>query len=446
MLDHSVYTTLEKIANEAPLPVFNRSKDDYSLGGSGNVLKNLHAIGCDALYMFSVVGNDVAGETCRRLSENLGVHTNLVTHSTYPTIVKQRFFCDDRIMFRCDTDAKRDLTEISFVADIEAILRRECIHCIVLSDYNKGVLHAQESQRIIQLARKYGVFTCVDPKADITKYIGCSLIKPNRREAYELTKSTKGVSIDEVHRRIVDITGTRYSVITLSDKGISCFDGTSLIHESSDVHRIIDVTGAGDIVCSLLAYYMPTASSVSSVLRTATRIATKSVEYSGTYTLSRTDFVEMGKTVRIEQLGDLRALYEGKTIVFANGCFDLLHVGHVELFNFCRQHGDIVVVGLNSDESIRRLKGDGRPVNSIETRKAVLESITQVDHVIVFDEDTPYTILQALRPHRLVKGSDYTHDQVVGREFVDEVLLFDFVAGFSSTSIIQRITTRNTSV
>jgi D-beta-D-heptose 7-phosphate kinase/D-beta-D-heptose 1-phosphate adenosyltransferase len=285
----------------------------------------------------------------------------------------------------------------------------------------------------------------VDPKAEIAKYIGCSLIKPNRREAYELTKSDKSATIDDVHRRIVDIIGCRYSVITLSDKGISCFDGYSVVQESSDVHRIIDVTGAGDIVCSLLAYYMPSVSSVSSVLRTATRIATKSVEYCGTYTITPADIIEVGKSVQIEQLGGLRTLYKDKTIVFTNGCFDLLHVGHVELFNFCRRHGDVIVVGLNSDESIRRLKGDGRPVNSIETRKAVVESIGQIDHVVVFDDDTPYAILQALRPHRLVKGGDYTRDQVIGREFADEVLLFDFVPGFSSTSIIERITTGNTS-
>jgi D-beta-D-heptose 7-phosphate kinase/D-beta-D-heptose 1-phosphate adenosyltransferase len=445
MLDHSVYTTLEKIANEAPLPVFNRHRDDYSLGGCGNVAKNLNAIGCDGLYLFSVVGRDAAGETCRRLVESMGVRGILIVRDRYPTIVKQRFFCDDRMMFRCDTDDKRDLRDVSFSEDIEHILQTDHINCIVLSDYNKGVLHAQECQRIIELARKYNVFTCVDPKANIAKYIGCSLIKPNRREAYELTDSDKSASIEDVHRRIVKLTGCKYSVITLADKGISCFDGDLVVNESSDVHRITDVTGAGDIVCSLLAYYMPSAQSVSAVLRIATRIATKSVEYSGTYTLTPSDLVEPRKNVQIDQISRLRTMYPGKTIVFTNGCFDLIHIGHVELFNFCRRSGDIVVVGLNSDESVRRLKGTGRPVNSIETRRAVLESFGQIDYVVVFDDDTPYNVVQALRPHRLVKGSDYTRDQVIGKEFADEVLLFSFVDGFSSTSVIQKIVTSSTS-
>ena len=367
MLDHNIYIRVEKIANEAPIPVFNHQSEEWNLGGCGNVLKNLHSLGCENLYIFSAVGADYNGKTINTLVSGLGIHNHIQTIPLYNTTTKKRYFCDNRIMFRCDiensNDQKQKLLTVNYTEEIEKILTRERVECIVLSDYNKGVLTRTQCQSIIQLANKYGVMTCVDPKEDPTKYIGCTLIKPNRAEAYKLFQLSPDAPIVDLHTAIRDIIGCRYSVITLAEQGITLFDGVKLFHERPNIRSIIDVTGAGDVVCCVLSYFIHNTTSLSELLRTATRIATKSVEYPGTYTVQQSDLLEMpDKQLTFEALSMIPR--NGKRLVFTNGCFDLLHSGHLELLRFCKKQGDIVVVGVNSDTSVRGLKGPSRPVQT----------------------------------------------------------------------------------
>ena len=290
-------------------------------------------------------------------------------------------------------------------------------------------------QDILRLAQEYGVFTCVDPKQDYTKYKGCSLIKPNRKEACALLKLDATTQLLELHRRMAEVVGCRYSVITLAEQGITLYDGVRMIHERPIVRKIIDVTGAGDVVCAILAYFLCGRGNPepSAVLKMATRIATKSVEFPGTYTLSRADVGPPSKVVEAKSLQG-----QGR-LIFTNGCFDLLHSGHISLFKYCKELGGSVVLGLNSDASIRRLKGDTRPVNSLQTRIDVLEAIQYIDWIVVFEEDTPLRLLEELRPDVLVKGGDYTAETIVGREFAGETRICSFVDGVSSTATIQKI-------
>jgi D-beta-D-heptose 7-phosphate kinase/D-beta-D-heptose 1-phosphate adenosyltransferase len=441
MLDCNVYTTVEKLANEAPIPVFSRIKEEYFLGGCGNVLKNLIALGTTNVYAFSVIGKDEHGRKVVSLLDQLNIKNNICILDNYITTTKQRFFCENKIVFRCDDEnnkkMKESLLSISFIDKIEALLKTEHIDCIILSDYNKGVLHHKQCQDIITLANKYNIFTCVDPKHDYTKYIGCTLIKPNRREAYDIFKFDTSKSLEDIHKYIFNTIHCKYSVITLAEKGITLYDGKEFMKETPLLRNIIDVTGAGDIVCCILGYFLSTGTSPQKVLKLATHIATKSIEYPGTYTIQQSDInLYYGKRVSIDILKTIRTQYT--PIVFTNGCFDLLHSGHIQLFKFCKEKGT-VVVGLNSDESIRRLKGDSRPINNLQARLDILESIQYIDYIVVFEEDTPYNVLKELRPDYLVKGGDYTISNIIGREFTNETLLCDFVKGNSSTSIIQRI-------
>jgi len=439
MLDHNIFTDIEKIANEAPIPVFNRYKDEHILGGCGNVIKNLSSLGCKKLYSFSVIGNDSNGKIISKLLDELDIIDNNIVLDTYSTITKQRYFCSNKIVFRCDTENKKEtksiLETVLFTEKIEYILKTEKISCIVLSDYNKGVLHEKQCKDIINLANKYGVFTCVDPKDDYIKYIGCSLIKPNLKEAYSIFKYDKSSSYELLHKHIYNEVKCKYSVITMAEKGITLYDGTTLLHEIPVVHKIIDVTGAGDIVCSILAYFLSQGTEPSKIVKLATHVATKSIEYPGTYTIQREDIQQKGKIIIFE---DLPSIKKDTSIVFTNGCFDLLHSGHIELFKFCKAKGT-VVVGLNSDDSIQRLKGPKRPVNTLKTRLDILESIQYIDYIIVFEEDTPYTVIKELRPDYLIKGGDYDINTIVGKEFSKETIICNFVDGYSSTSLINKI-------
>ena len=441
MLDHNVFVEAEKLANEAPIPVFRLQREEFALGGCGNVVKNLHGLGCGSLHLFSAIGDDEAGRRiCAALVKELGA--GLVSHlrvlDGYGTTVKRRYFCDNKIVFRCDTEVGGlAIVAPSFAEEVEAILKTKSIDCIILSDYNKGVLTAQVCQDIIRLGNLYGVFTCVDPKQDYTKYKGCSLIKPNRKEACALLQLDAKTPLIDLHKRMFELIGPKYSVITLGEHGITLYDGSSMIHERPAARKIIDVTGAGDIVCAIMGYFLCSPAAVpSKILQLATRIATKSVEFPGTYTLTRRDLLPSSKVV---EFTDLRSLKAGSRIVFTNGCFDLLHSGHIRLFKFCKELGGDVVVGLNSDDSIRRLKGSTRPVNSLQTRLDVLEAIQYIDWIVVFEEDTPLRVLEELRPDVLVKGGDYTVETIVGKEFAGEVCICSFMEGVSSTATIKKI-------
>lgn len=448
MLDHNIFTNVEKIANEAPIPVFNHNNETFLLGGCGNVLKNVHALGCSNLFLFTVVGNDSAGERIQKTVNIMGVNNHIKVISEFNTTIKQRFYCDNKIIFRCDTEnassIRHNLTTHSFASEIETVLQSYKIDCIILSDYNKGVLYDEQCKIIISLAKKYGALICVDPKINIDKYAGCTLIKPNRKEAFELAGLNNTCSIETLHRKIQTITDCSYSVITLAEKGITLFDGTMLLHEIAHSHAIVDVTGAGDIVCAVLGYLLGQGcTDLRMMIQIATRIATKSTESAGTYTLERHDIFDsvkqLPKCISLTDIPTLKHKYSDKKIVFTNGCFDLLHSGHVQLFKACNTLGDIVVVGLNSDSSIRRLKGASRPVNNLETRLEILGSIQYIDHIIVFEEDTPLAILSELRPDVLVKGGDYAPETIVGREFAMKTVVCDFKQGCSSTLTIQQI-------
>ena len=447
MLDVNNYARVEKLANEAPIPVFNFVRDEKKLGGCGNVLQNLRGLGCAELYIFSCIGDDENGAYTSRLVDSVGAHNHLQIVPGFATTTKIRYFSDSKIMFRCDVEnsaqKKKELATVCFAEKVRVLCETTRIDCIVLSDYNKGVLHAQQCKEIIAVANRLGIMTCVDPKNDYMKYAGCTLIKPNRHEAYALLGLPKAVTIETLHRKMFDSVGCKYSVITLSEDGISLFDGATVYHEKPTIHSIVDVTGAGDVVCSVLAFFLCQGSPVTDTIRTATQIATFSVEHPGTYVIQPRDLhrvsIRANTVLRGDQLSALRELYADRSIAFTNGCYDLFHTGHLSVLEFCKERADIVVVGINSDASVRRLKGPTRPVHNEETRAAVVLSNKNVDYVVVFDEDTPLELVRQLRPDYLIKGGDYAVESIVGREYAKETLVVPLVAGVSTTNTVRSL-------
>jgi D-beta-D-heptose 7-phosphate kinase/D-beta-D-heptose 1-phosphate adenosyltransferase len=450
LLDHTVHGAVTKLANEAPVPVFASRSETWTLGGAGNVAANLAAFGCDAVCLAGRIGDDADdhAHTLLRLCASYKIQPLLVRAGT--TAVKNRYYCEKTLLFRHDKETIHCLTpseEDTLLSQVFAACETERIDTIVFSDYNKGVLTPRVCREIIGYANARGVFTCVDPKHDPYKYSGCSLIKPNRHEVANLFGvQIHGTDTRAAHEAIHKAIGCSASVITLSQDGMTYWDSSSAppVHCANRPMDVIDVTGAGDIVCAALAYVYPRVANASTVLKIANHLAMQSVGHLGSYVVSLRDILECrthvsidNKCISADALASLlRSLPDTTKSVFTNGCFDIVHVGHLTLLNQCREMGDLVIVGLNSDASIRHLKGPSRPIQTVEARVAFLSALPTVDYICVFDESTPERLLECLKPTILVKGGDYTLDQIVGRAHVSEVRIVPTVAGYSTTGLV----------
>jgi D-beta-D-heptose 7-phosphate kinase/D-beta-D-heptose 1-phosphate adenosyltransferase len=405
----------------------------------------LAALGCANLYVFGYIGADLNGEIAKELLKRCGATDCTDITSDIPTTTKERFFCDRKIVFRTDREAKPAIAfdEEAFRSKVLSVFSVQQIDCVLLSDYNKGYLSKDRCQIIVRLCNERGIPTVVDPKEDFTKYIGCTLIKPNKKEAYQLFSIPSTTTIPEVHRIIRDRIGCKVSVVTLAEEGISVGTAAEFVVTHAVAQHTVDVTGAGDIVATIFAYFLHRGMSLKAVAELATKVGTKSVGCPGTYTITKQDIHEFEfngqRLFRIDQVRWIPEIHVGKRVVFTNGCFDLLHSGHIELFKFCRAKGDVVVVGLNSDASITRLKGPTRPINPLQVRADLLLSMSYIDYVVVFDEDTPRQVLKELKPYYLIKGGDYTIDSIVGREYATETIVCNLVEGLSTTNTVRRI-------
>ena len=448
MLDIKLSGSINKIANEAPVPVLLYESQQKYLGGCGNVLMNLQSLGCEKLYIFSMIGNDSHGEEITSiLSGYPEVVQEFSRDDSYSTIVKTRGFSNKKIIFRYDIEKKAKLLprhSKEIQARIKTVVETTRIDAIILSDYNKGFMVSELTQNVIRLANGAGIPTFVDPKVDYKKYLQCTLLKPNIKELGDVFGLTfHKEEIAQIHATVKEMTQCKETLFTLSEEGMSLSTETGeLINEKGEESEVNDVTGAGDVVLSIIAYYyrcMPRRQ----LVQLATYMGTTSVKYVGTYVLKKCDIMKAYKSIHVSKILTLNDIqYLKHPIVFTNGCFDILHEGHMALFRYCnsiRESGGEVLVAINSDASIRRLKGESRPINSEGARAALLNNIETIDWILVFDEDTPYEVLQKIRPHTLVKGGDYTIDSIIGREFCQNTKIFTYMDGKSTTNIIKKI-------
>jgi D-beta-D-heptose 7-phosphate kinase/D-beta-D-heptose 1-phosphate adenosyltransferase len=459
MLDEYLWGKTERISPEAPVQVVDISREDLRLGGAGNVINNLMTLGCQ-VHVAGVLGDDADGRLLRRLLEekSVGIQGVLMA-ADRTTSRKTRILASNQQMLRIDRESQNSIsqeTEVRLADHVRKVA--DGFQVILVSDYLKGVLTERLLSEIIAIGREKGIPVVVDPKGnDFRKYRGATLLTPNRKEAQTASHIpiVDEASLLRAGRSLAEALDLEALVLTRSEEGMTLFPrGGEEIHLPTEAREVYDVSGAGDTVLAMMGLGLAGGLSLEESARLANVAAGIVVGKVGTSTVTPGEIMEVvGRRHHDTDLkikdrevlaGILRMeLEKGRTIVFTNGCFDLLHVGHVKYLQKARRLGDLLVLGLNSDDSIRRLKGPRRPLINQEERAHILAALDCIDYLVIFDEDTPLELIEALRPKILVKGGDYSPEGVVGKDLVESyggrVELIQFVDGKSTTNIIEKI-------
>ncbi len=462
MLDELVYGDAERMTADAPVPVLAVKRTERIPGGAANVCLNLAALGAQ-VSVVAVVGDDEEGRVLRSALEEAGVDTGgLIIDASRPTTVKRGLVGlaqhrHPQKMFRLDIE-KTDAIEGGVRGAVLDAVRNRVgdADVVAIEDYDKGVLRGGVCEAVIAEADSAGVTTMVDPASigDYARYTGCGVITPNRTEAEKATGLPSSAA-DELASALLDGVGCGAVVLTLDREGALLLErGSGAVRVPTVARDVYDVTGAGDMVLAALAAAVGNGLELRDAVRFANAAAGLEVEVFGVRPMPfervyrailHEEGALTGKGRTLDQaLIEVRAARrEGKRVVFTNGCFDILHAGHIHLLRTARSHGDLLVVGLNSDASVRRLKGVDRPVHVESDRVTVLSELESVGVVVVFEEDTPMRLIETLRPDVLVKGGDYTREGVVGGDLVESwggrVELIDLVEGRSTSGVIERV-------
>ncbi|MCI7364795.1 MAG: D-glycero-beta-D-manno-heptose-7-phosphate kinase [Campylobacter lanienae] len=446
MIDHYIWGSCDRISPEAPVQVVNIKNETKRLGGCGNVVSNLIALGAE-VGVISVVGDDELGGEILKLLKDRGAKAELViAQKGRKSSQKSRVMVTHQQVLRLDTESTSDIDcADEIVGKFQGIL--DGYDIVLLSDYGKGVLSDYLTKQIISITKNSAKMVLVDPKGkDYSKYKGATLLTPNKKEASEAL----GFVIDSDEKLELALKTMKmnyeleYSLITLSEDGIGLL-AQKMVKFPALAKEVFDVTGAGDSVLATLGYCLASKMSIEDAIDNANLAAAVVVGKVGSADASWGEIESLKskkigferKLVKLDEL--LKVDRSGKSLVFTNGCFDILHFGHISYLQKAKMLGDILVVGLNSDSSVRGLKGDSRPVNTQFDRAAMLCAMEFVDFVVIFDDDTPYEMIKAIGPDVLVKGADYEGKVVVGSEFAKRVELIEFVEGKSTTNIIEKI-------
>src|SRR4051812_1653836 len=462
MLDEFIYGEVSRISPEAPAPVIAVQRSESNIGGAGNVARNIASLGGRCIFVGLIGDDEAGGQLKAQLSQQSRIESVLVCDPSRPTTRKVRFVSEhfSTHMLRADWElalpASAEVEQELIDAVIPLLPRADIV---LLSDYAKGVLTARVIRNVIDAAKKLGKRVIVDPKsANLAVYRGATLLTPNRKEFAEATRShaDSEASIAEAARDAMVLADCEAMLVTQSEHGMTLVTRTGQsIHVPALPVRVRDVSGAGDTVAAALALALAAGGDWEAALRVANAAAAVAVGKKGTATVTlaelRRKILPMASLAAEEKIvaaaGDLEThLLQWRRqelrIGFTNGCFDILHPGHVRILTAARGACDRLIVGLNSDASVRRLKGEGRPVQDERARAEVLAALEAVDLVVLFEEDTPIKLIAQVRPSVLVKGGDYAREQVIGREIVEatggEVMLVDILAGFSTTSLVKR--------
>lgn len=459
MLDEYLWGKAERISPEAPVQVVEVTREDVRLGGAGNVINNLVDLGCKVTAL-SVIGGDDNGALLQHAFTGKGVDVSGVFEDPMrSTSKKTRVVAANQQIVRIDRETKDGISAEFEDRIIEFVKARDSeFQVILVSDYAKGVVTPRILAGIIEVARRANLPVAIDPKgSDYTKYRGASILTPNRKEA-EIASGiaiTDNESLKEAARALLGQVELDAILVTRSEKGMSLFSrGSEEVHIPTVAREVYDVTGAGDTVLAVLGLALACGMNFADAARLANVAAGIAVGKIGTSTVAPAEIIDAVShghrdcDTKIKNLDVLAAIMEeekrkGKKVVFTNGCFDLLHAGHVKYLQKARSFGDLLVLGLNSDASVRRLKGEKRPLIGETERAHILAALDCVDYVVLFPEDTPMNLIETLKPAVLVKGGDYTPAGVVGKELVESyggrVELVEFVDGKSTTNIIEKI-------
>ncbi|MFN3459736.1 MAG: D-glycero-beta-D-manno-heptose-7-phosphate kinase [Oceanibaculum sp.] len=461
MLDRFIYGSVDRISPEAPIPVLQIQREQAMLGGAGNVARNLAALGTETCFL-TVLGRDEAGRMLTHLvGEERRIEAQLLFEPDRRTTVKRRYIASGQQLLRADDELVAAISPAS-LADLLSRAETDLATSggLILSDYGKGVLTDAVVTRLIEMARAADRPIVVDPKgADFGRYAGATILTPNRKELAEASRLPVGTDaeVEEAARKIIESCHVAMVLVTRSQDGMTLVRADAPpLHLKAAAREVYDVSGAGDTVVAVLAAGLAAGIPVERAAELANLAAGIVVGKAGTAVATpgeilnaqhATSLMSMDrKTVPLSTAAETIRAWRthGLTIGFTNGCFDLLHPGHVSLLAQARRACDRLVVGLNSDASVKRLKGEDRPVQSEAARAAVLGSLASVDLVVIFAEDTPIHLIETLRPDVLVKGADYTVETVVGADIVQSyggrVVLAALEEGFSTTGTIGKLT------
>ena len=452
MLDRYWHGATDRVSPEAPVPVMNVSRQDDRPGGAANVALNTAALGSKT-YLLGLVGQDEAATVLLNRLQAAGVACDFCSTDSEPTIMKLRALSRNQQLLRMDFEER---FSPKYAASLQLCVTKhiESSDVVIISDYDKGTLH--DCQSIINVAKQHNKLVLVDPKgSDYSRYKGATLLTPNMSEFEAVVgKCESEEQIIQKGTALIADLALDCLLITRSEHGMTLIqkEGTE-VHFPARTHEVFDVTGAGDTVISTLAAALGAGEPMDKAVAIANMAAGIAIGKVGTYAISGPEIrKEIGLTQRSargvvteEQLliAVEDARLAGESIVFTNGCFDILHAGHVGYLEQARQHGDRLIVAINSDDSVKRLKGEGRPINSEDRRMIVLSSLEAVDWVVCFDKPTPEHLLHAVKPDILVKGGDYGIEGVVGGEFVrsygGDVRVLSLLDNCSTTAIVEKI-------
>jgi D-beta-D-heptose 7-phosphate kinase/D-beta-D-heptose 1-phosphate adenosyltransferase len=452
LIDHYITGSVHRVSPEAPVPVLNYQSEYVVPGGAGNVASNLASLGCKPVLIGSF-GKGVHANTILSLLSSKSISC-IDLNPDGNSNVKTRVLDSSQQLVRIDHESP-NLSAYPYLLDHRELIENASL--IILSDYNKGTL--SDSVGIISLAQEYGKKVFVDPKQNsLEGYRGAYCITPNLREYALYAKQLTQTNLLQVWDQdqfctSAELIQQEYNIqnvlCTRSSDGHSLLtDAGNYIEERTLVHKVFDVTGAGDTFIAALATEYQRTSSLEQAGKFASQAASIAVQYSGTYSVS---YIEVASskhqpedTASLEMLryhvDSIRA--KGKTIAVTNGCFDILHYGHIQCLEYAKSTADYLIVLVNSDSSITRLKGASRPINGLENRLRLLKALWMVDYVFPFEDDAPTSLIELISPDFLIKGGDYTVDEIAGSQHVlssgGKVLIYDTVVGYSTTSLIHK--------
>ena len=460
MLDIFTYGDVSRVSPEAPVPVLKVSHEKEMLGGAGNVVNNLLALGAQPILV-GAVGPDNNGDTVKKILLEKGVGLDgLISDAALQTIEKRRFTTRGQQLLRVDREETAYFPDALYDGILNRALEKlKDVSGLILSDYGKGLLHPQKVIRpLIDGAAKLGIPIVVDPKgADYSIYKGTTVITPNRKELNEATKlpTKTDEEVIEAGATLIDTCGIQNVLATRSEDGMTLIQADKDAHHfKTQVKEISDVSGAGDTVIAVLTAALGTGASLKDAAYLSNVAGSIVVGKLNTATVSDLELKEacthqtQGNHTKVmsedRALGKIKSWHEkGLKVGFTNGCFDILHEGHITIFKEADMACDRLIVGINSDASVKRLKGNERPINDEKTRALIVSCLAFVDAVVIFHEDTPLNLIKSFQPDVLIKGDDYKKEDVVGGDIVEgkggRVVLVDLVKGKSTTNIVNKL-------
>ena len=447
MLDRYLYGPVKRISPEAPVPIVRVERTEERPGGAANVAVNIAALGAKAM-LIGLVGDDEDAQYLQRIVSERAVASDFICCPNMATTVKSRVISSGQQLMRLDFE---DDLDANVFTEIEQKLTHHIEQCdaVIFPDYTKGCLHHIEE--LIAIAKRHKKPIYIDPKGlDFARYAGATALTPNMAEFAAVVGRCESeamlVQKAQAMRRDLDL---ECLIITRGEHGMTLFDKNDVHHLSTHTHEVYDVTGAGDTVVATFAVIATLGIPFLRAAQFANQAAGLVVEKSGAATVSPDEFDQYSHSAHsiyskdelLERVADAKS--SGQRVVMTNGCFDLLHTGHIAYLSQAARLGDRLVVAINDDASVKRLKGDSRPINPLNSRMRLVAALAMVDWVVPFAEDTPADLIAAVAPDVLVKGGDYRPDDIAGADYVKqhggEVVVLDYIEGASTTDLINTI-------